>query len=69
MNRQEVVALMESSKSEDEWDANCDKVKRACGGYPDFWYSAIVLSGLTGRVTARWGDDDKIRINGRVIAQ
>jgi len=26
MTKEEVVALMESSKSEEEWDANCDVV-------------------------------------------
>ena len=50
MNRDEVIALMESSKSEDEWNGNCDKVKDACGGYPDFWYSAIIQSGLAQKV-------------------
>lgn len=46
MNEQEVVALMGSSKNSVEWDANCDKVKTACNGYPNFWFKAIILSGL-----------------------
>lgn len=45
---------MESSKSETEWNANCEKVKAACGGYPDFWYHAIILSGLAARVIAKF---------------
>jgi len=61
MNRQDVIALMKSSKSEAEWNANCDKVKAACDGYPAFWCEAIVLSGLAARVSATWGGDDKIR--------
>ena len=36
MTQQDVVDLMKSSKSEDEWNANCDKVKAEFGGYPDF---------------------------------
>jgi len=36
MNRDEVVNLMKSSKTEKEWTANCDKVRAACGGYPGF---------------------------------
>jgi hypothetical protein len=40
-----VKALMESSASESEWNANCDKVKRANGGYPGFWYRLIILGG------------------------
>lgn len=47
MTEKEVVALMQSSKSESEWNANCDKVKSAFDGdYPDFWFKAIMLSGV-----------------------
>ncbi len=63
MSREEVISLMEGSKSETEWNANCDKVKAACGGYPDFWYSAIIQSGLAARVSANWGGDDLIRVS------
>lgn len=49
-----VKALMESSTSEREWNDNCAKVKEANGGYPDFWYALIVLSGLVGKVQAKW---------------
>lgn len=52
MNEEQVVALMKSSKSDQEWNDNCDKVKKECGGYPSFWYSAIVMSGVAGRVTS-----------------
>lgn len=38
-----VTALMESSRSEQEWWQNVDKVKEANnGGYPGFWFSKIV---------------------------
>lgn len=46
MTQSEVEALMRSSKSEAEWDTNCAKVKKACGGYPSFWHPAIIQSGL-----------------------
>jgi len=62
MSRDEVVEIMESSRTPEEWNANCDKVKRACGGYPDFWFTAVISSGLAGRVMAAFGRDDKIRI-------
>lgn len=62
MTEQEVVALMESSKSEMEWGANCDKVKAACNGYPQFWYKAIVLSGVAKRIANKWGGDAEIHI-------
>lgn len=54
MNEAQVVKLMESSKSEKEWNDNCDAVKRACNGYPNFWYKAIVLDGVAGRTQANW---------------
>lgn len=46
MTKQEVIDLMKSSKSKQEWNDNCDKVKKACNGYPDFWFVEIVMSGL-----------------------
>jgi hypothetical protein len=52
MTEQEVVDLMKSSKTEDEWNANCDKVKKAFDGYPSFWFSAIILSGVHGETVA-----------------
>lgn len=52
MNEQEVLELMESSKTEAEWNANCDIVKKRCDGYPTFWYQLIIASGVLGRTTA-----------------
>jgi hypothetical protein len=54
MTENEVVELMKTSKSEKEWNANCDAVKKACNGYPAFWYSAIIVSGLVWRVSETW---------------
>lgn len=62
MNEQEVIALMESSKSSQEWDANADKVKKACAGYPAFWYPAIIMSGLAKRVMAKFGESPGIKV-------
>ena len=52
MNEKEVVDLMKSSKTEREWNDNADKVKKACDGYPSFWYGAIVMSGVMSEVTS-----------------
>ena len=49
MKAEEVVMLMEASKTEKEWNDNCDKVKKCFGGYPDFWYQVIVASGIASR--------------------
>jgi len=62
MNRQEVTQLMESSKTEQQWNDNCDKVKAEFNGYPDFWFPDIIMSGLCGRVSKRFDKDDEIHI-------
>lgn len=54
MSREDVVNLMESATSPDDWNAKCDQVKKACGGYPPFWFDAIVLSGLSARKASLW---------------
>lgn len=52
-----VVSLMKSSKSETEWNNNCDEVKRANGGdYPRFWFGAIVLSGVLSTTKSLWAE-------------
>jgi hypothetical protein len=62
MTREEVIQLMRSSRTEQEWNDNCNKVMKACDGYPHYWFEAIVSSGLMSTVTARFGNDDKIHI-------
>ena len=57
-----VVSLMRSSQSEEEWNANCGNVQAANGGYPPFWYPAIVASGLASEVSAVWRGDAEIHI-------
>lgn len=63
MSEQEVVDLMKSSKSEKEWNSNCDKVKSACGGYPSFWYKAIILSQLASETATTWGGDAEFHVS------
>lgn len=54
MTQQDVIDLMKSSTSESEWNKNCDKVKAHFEGYPQWWYSVIVLSGLAANVAKNW---------------
>ena len=54
MSKDEVIKLMESSTTRDEWDKNCDKVKAAFNGYPEWWFEAIIMSGIARRVTAHF---------------
>lgn len=49
-----VIELMKSSKSEQEWNDNCDKVKVANNGYPEFWFKAIILSGVASETQKNW---------------
>lgn len=51
---EQVVRLMEGSKSENEWNVNCDKVQAAHKGYPDWWYGAIVMSGVAAKTREKW---------------
>ena len=34
---------------------NCDKVKAANNGYPEFWFETIVLSGVLAETRRNWG--------------
>jgi hypothetical protein len=54
MTQQQVIHLMSSATSESDWNDKCGQVKTACNGYPDFWFSSIVPSGLVDRVSAKW---------------
>lgn len=60
MTKEEVISLMTSSKNHVEWADNCDKVKEACNGYPDFWYAEIIASGLCNEVLGERASDMKI---------
>ncbi len=62
MTQEEVITLMESSQTEEEWNANCAKVKAACDGYPPFWHQEIIQSGLAEKIAARWGGDAQIHV-------
>lgn len=62
MTVEQVKSLMESSQTEEEWNANCDRVKGAHDGYPSFWFSEIIQSGLASRVFSRFGQNDQIKI-------
>ncbi len=65
MNEQEVIDLMKASKSDEEWNANCQKVKEACGGeFPKFWNTAVIFSGLAPKVAVeqKWARGAAARV-------
>lgn len=45
-----------ASRSAEEWDAACDRIKHTRGGAypPDFW-DKVQMSGLARRIKASWG--------------
>ena len=60
----DVIKLLESSQSEQEWNKNCNEIKAANDGhYPGFWFQEVVVNGLMAHVSSRWGGDDKIHIS------
>ena len=62
MTPREVYELMKSSKSEEEWNKNCDIVKSRCNGYPDFWWNEIIASGLAKKTMEKFGSSPEIKI-------
>lgn len=63
MDETQVVELMKSSETEKEWEENCETVYKACGGgYPSFWYKAVILSGVCRQTSAKWGGTDQVSI-------
>lgn len=70
MTKEECIELMKSSKSDLEWDQNCDKVKRAHDGqYPEYWFETFIRSGLISQILGRpdagdikvFGADDLVK--------
>jgi hypothetical protein len=54
MTPEQMVELMESATSYEDWNAKCDQVKKAFGGYPNCWYDLIVAGNVAARVGASW---------------
>jgi len=53
----EEIKALENTKSEDEWNAECDKIKRARDGqYPPDWWAGVSQSGLMHRVHLSWAE-------------
>lgn len=56
------VQMMKSSRTEEQWNENCDAVKKAHGGYPADWYKKIVMSGVLRETASAFGSDGEIEI-------
>ena len=53
ITQDELDALVKT-KSELEWNAVCDAVKKAHNGYPQDWYAKVIMSGLLAKTAAAW---------------
>lgn len=63
MTEQEVIDLMSSATSDEDWNQKTLQVKRAFNnGYPAFWYPAIIASGLGDKIAAKWGGSTGLQI-------
>lgn len=59
----EEIQELESSKSADEWNAACDRMKaKRMGVYPDDWWEKVKMSGMMDRVSAKFGASSEIKI-------
>lgn len=58
----EEITMLESCKSDQDWNNACDAVKNARGGqYPADWWPVMKLSGRMDRILGRFGRDSEIR--------
>lgn len=56
MTRAQVIDLMQSSQTVQDWNKNADTVKAAFNGdYPSWWYEAIIISGVADKTLAKIG--------------
>ena len=49
------IERLRSTKSETEWNAVCDEIKRARGGkYPKDWWRRVIMGGVFDTARTRW---------------
>jgi len=55
----EEIDLLKNSKTEVEWNAICDKIKKSRNGhYPPDWWSKVKLSGIIDEAIKRFGSGE-----------
>ncbi len=59
---QEELDRLSNTKNDSEWNAACDDIKKAHGGYPHDWWPKVMQSGLAAKVAANWGQPDAFEI-------
>ncbi len=59
----EELQLLETSKSEDDWNSACDRIKEARNGnYPPDWWTRVKMSGMMDRILNKFGADSEIHL-------
>jgi len=59
-----VKSFMSGSVSEGDWNSRCDQVKAANQNqYPGFWFPTVMMTGLAGETSAKWGGTDQIKVS------
>ncbi len=58
------ISELEATRSETEWNAKCDEIKKARGGqYPPDWWPVMMMSGKIAATQASWkaneGDQER----------
>lgn len=61
-NEDQAVELLKSSQSARDWDTNVDGIRQANGGYPRWWYKAVILPGIEGQQISKWSEESKVQI-------
>ena len=57
----EELEMLENCHSSEDWNAACDKIKKARKGqYPPDWWPRVKMSGMMDRVMARFGADSEL---------
>lgn len=58
-----LVRYMEQTTSLQDWDDRCDALKAALGGYPDYWYPTMIMSGEMDRILGKFGGSSEITVH------
>lgn len=61
--QEDAVALLKSATSDEDWNDKVDQIQAANGGYPSWWYIAVIAPGLPQQVSSTWGGDGYIHIS------
>lgn len=53
----EEIASLRATKNASQWNAVCDKIKKARNGqYPGDWWPKVMASGLNSEIQANWSN-------------